>query len=105
MTKSWPGRSRSRRAQAACRPALLLFVHRGQRGDLALLVKRGPDDLLHHVVADLLGLADSARNRGTVAASLFRMNVDERAFCDLAPFLAFALPPPEPRFVSGCSSS
>jgi hypothetical protein len=54
-----------------------VFVHCGQRGDLALFVERRADDLLQYVVADLLGLADLAGNRGAVPASLFRMSVDK----------------------------
>jgi hypothetical protein len=56
----------------------LAFVHCGQRGDLALLVKRGANDLRHYGVADLLGFPNLPGNRGAVAASLFGVSIDER---------------------------
>jgi hypothetical protein len=40
-----------------------VFVHCGQRGDLALLVERGANDLLQYVVADLLGTSRWCRGR------------------------------------------
>ena len=55
----------------------LVFVHCGQRGDLALFVERRADDLLQYVVADLLGFADLTGNGGAVPAGLFRMSVDK----------------------------